>query len=213
MQVKLLRVLQERTVRPVGSNVEVEVDVRIVAATNRDLEHEVEQRNFREDLYYRLNVIQINVPPLRVRGNDILLLAEHFRALTVQRLGHGPTAIHRETARVLLDYDWPGNVRQLQNCMERAATLCPLDTIFPSDLPDKIRKYVPPSRASEELDLEGVVSLEAMERRYIERVVALAQGNKSEAARLLGLDRRTLYRKLERFGVELRPSDRPLDMS
>jgi len=129
MQPKLLRVLQERQVRPVGGNAVVPVDCRIIAATNRDLESEVEEQRFREDLYYRLNVVQIHIPPLRARGNDVLVLAQHFVRKFAERMGKGVTGISSEAAKKLLDYDWPGNVRQLENSMERAVTLTRFEQI------------------------------------------------------------------------------------
>lgn len=200
MQPKLLRVLQERTVRPIGDSREIPIDVRIVAATNRDLEAEVEKGNFREDLFYRLNVVQISVPPLRSRGNDILLLATHFIKKSAERLGREVKGLTSEAAHLLLAYDWPGNVRQLQNCIESAVTLTQTDHLTPLDLPEKIRGFRPPARSEgPELHPEHILTLEELERRYIEQVLTLSGDNKSQAARLLGLDRRTLYRKLERY--------------
>ncbi len=197
MQPKLLRVLQERTLRPVGSNVEVSIDTRVVAATNRDLETEVEEGRFREDLFYRLNVVQIHVPPLRARGNDILLLAQRFLDEYATTLNKPVKGISAEAARKLLEYDWPGNVRQLQNSIERAVTLTRFDQISVEDLPDKIAKYE--STRVGDVDVEHMLSLAELERRYIEKVLAAADGNKTQAAKVLGLDRRTLYRKLERY--------------
>ncbi len=197
MQPKLLRVLQERTLRPVGSNVEVSIDTRVVAATNRDLETEVEEGRFREDLFYRLNVVQIHVPPLRARGNDILLLAQRFLDEYATNLNKPVKGISAEAARKLLEYDWPGNVRQLQNSIERAVTLTRFDQISVEDLPDKIAKYE--STRVGDVDVEHMLSLAELERRYIEKVLAAADGNKTQAAKVLGLDRRTLYRKLERY--------------
>jgi len=201
MQPKLLRVLQERTVRPIGDSREIPVDVRIVAATNRDLEAEVEKGNFREDLYYRLNVVQISLPPLRSRGNDILLLAGHFIEVLSKRIGRDVKGLTSEAAHLLLGYEWPGNVRQLQNCIERAITLTQTDHLTPLDLPENIRgaQSSAPKAGGVEPHPEHVLSLEEVERRYIEQVLALSGDNKSQAARLLGLDRRTLYRKLERY--------------
>ena len=201
MQAKLLRVLQERVVRKLGDSREVEVDVRIVAATNRDLEAEVEAGRFREDLFYRLNVVQISVPPLKSRGNDILLLARHFIELAKRRIGREVKGLTEEAARLLLEYDWPGNVRQLQNCVERAVTLTQTDHLTPGDLPEKIRGFeAPVRREGPQVHPEHLLTLEQVERRYIQEVLALIGDNKSQAARLLGLDRRTLYRKLERYG-------------
>jgi len=210
MQPKLLRVLQERTVRPIGDTRDIPVDVRIVAATNRDLEAEVERGNFREDLFYRLNVVQINLPPLRARGNDILLLATHFIDVARKRIGRDVKGLTSEAAHLLLEYEWPGNVRQLQNCIESAVTLTQTDHLTPLDLPEKIRGFQPPARsAGPEPHPEHVLSLDEVERRYIEQVLKLSGDNKSQAARLLGLDRRTLYRKLERYEQGLSGSGPP----
>jgi two-component system response regulator HydG len=199
MQPKLLRVLQERQLRPVGGNGMVTVDARIIAATNRDLESEVETGRFREDLYYRLNVVQIHVPPLRARGNDVLLLAQLFVTKFSERMHKGVTGISSEAAKKLLEYDWPGNVRQLENSMERAVTLTRFEQITVEDLPERISRYEGSNIALDGIDEEHIQTLEALERRYVERVLRAAGGNKTQAARLLGVDRRTLYRKLERY--------------
>ncbi len=198
MQPKLLRVLQEQIVRPLGSQRERKVDVRIVAATHRDLEEEIEQGRFREDLYYRLNVVQIHLPPLRSRGNDILMLAEAFLKDAAARLGRKVTSLSPEAAELLLRFDFPGNVRQLQNIIERAVTLARYEQLTPQDLPEKLRDFdAPGGQGGFFVDAEHIVSLEAMERRYIEEVLRICGQNKSQAARLLGVDRRTLYRKLD----------------
>ena len=202
MQAKLLRVLQERTVRRVGAETDIPFDARVVAATNRDLESEVEEGRFREDLYYRLDVVQIHLPRLAARGNDILLLAQHFVQSNAQSLGKAVTGISPEAARLLLDYDWPGNVRQLQNAIERAVTLTEFEKIKPQDLPAKIRDHQPVALGPTDLDPEHMLSLADVERRHIEAVLKAVGGNKTEAARVLGMDRRTLYRKLERFTDE-----------
>ncbi len=199
MQPKLLRVLQERQVRPVGGNTVAPVDARIIAATNRDLESEVEAERFREDLYYRLNVVQIHVPPLRARGNDVLLLAQHFVRKFAERMGKGVTGISSEAAKKLLEYDWPGNVRQLENSMERAVTLTRFEQITVEDLPERISRYESARLTVTDVDSEHILTLDELERRYIERVLKAVQGNKTQAAKLLGVDRRTLYRKLERY--------------
>ena len=138
MQVKLLRVLQERRVRPVGGDEEIPIDARVVTATNRDLEHEVEERRFREDLFYRINVVAIPVPPLRDRAGDILVLAQHFIRRAALRSKKDVRGIGEHAARFLLGYDWPGNVRELENSMERAVALCKLDQITVDDLPAKL---------------------------------------------------------------------------
>jgi two-component system response regulator HydG len=198
MQAKLLRVLQERKVRPLGSNSELPFDTRVVSATNRDLESEVEEGRFREDLYYRLNVVQIHIPPLRARGNDILLLAQHFVERVAERLGKPVKGISSDAAKKLLAYDWPGNVRQLENWMERAVALTSFDQITVSDLPDKVQHFRPAEAETDDLDAEHMLTMQEVENRHIERVLRATGGNKALAARILGMDRRTLYRKLER---------------
>jgi two-component system response regulator HydG len=200
MQAKLLRVLQERTVKPVGANTEEPFDTRVVSATNRDLELEVEEGRFREDLYYRLNVVQIHVPPLRARGNDILILAQHFVDRVAERTGKPVTGISSDAAKKLLAYDWPGNVRQLENWMERAVALTAFEQITVNDLPDKVQHFRPTESAVGELDPEHMLTLHEVENRHIEQVLRATGGNKAQAARVLGMDRRTLYRKLEREG-------------
>ena len=199
MQPKLLRVLQERRLRPVGGSSEVSFDTRILSATNRDLETEVEEGRFREDLYYRLNVVEIHVPPLRARGNDILLLAQHFIDELSERVGKPVQGISSEAAPNLLDYDWPGNVRELENAMERAVTLTRFERITVEDLPERITSYESTRINPVEFDAQQVLTLQELERRYIERVLKAVGGNKTRAAKLLGLDRRTLYRKLDRY--------------
>jgi two-component system response regulator HydG len=199
MQPKLLRVLQERQVRPVGGNDMVPVNTRIVAATNRHLETEVEQQRFREDLFYRLNVVQISVPPLRTRGQDVLLLAQQFVHKFAAKLGKGVTGFSSEAANKLLEYDWPGNVRQLENSIERAVTLTRFEQITVDDLSDRISRYEPAKGVSGDADSEHMLTWEQLERRYIEYTLKAAAGNKTQAASSLGVDRRTLYRKLERY--------------
>lgn len=200
MQAKLLRVLQERRIRPVGGEEEVQLDVRFVFATNRDLESEVEAKRFREDLYYRINVVGIRVPALRDRGSDTLLLASHFLRKIHERSQLPELRISSDAARKLMDYDWPGNVRELENCMERAAALCAGEEITVGDLPEKVQAYAPTrlvvggvgDRGGEDL-----ITLSEMERRYVRQVLASVGGNKSQAARILGIDRRSLYRRVE----------------
>ena len=199
MQAKLLRVLQERQVRPVGSNTTISVNARIVAATNRDLDAEVESKRFREDLYYRLNVVQIHVPPLRVRGNDVLLLARAFLEKFAERSGKNLTGISDEASLKLLYYDWPGNVRQLENAMERAVALTRTEQIELEDLAERITRHDSRGAVVETAELEHLPTLEQIERRHIELVLKVERGNKTQAAKLLGIDRRTLYRKLAQF--------------
>ena len=197
MQVKLLRVLQERRVRPVGGDEEVSFDARVVTATNRDLETEVEEKRFREDLYYRINVVAIQVPPLRARGGDILVLAQHFLRKIAGRTGKPVEGISAEAARKLADYDWPGNVRELENGMERAVALCRLSEVTVDDLPDKVKDHQSSRMVIATDAPEELITLEEMERRYVRQVLAAVGGNKTHAARVLGIDRRSLYRRLE----------------
>jgi two-component system response regulator HydG len=201
MQVKLLRALETRTVRIVGSNVERPFDVRVVAATNRDLESAVEEQAFREDLLYRLNVIQVALPPLRARGNDVLALAQHFLQRFAQRGKKNVNGFLVAVAEKLLAYAWPGNVRELQNAMERAVALAEHEQIVVDDLPEKIRDYQPSHFLVTANDPEELVSMEEVERRYALRVLEAVGGNKSLATRILGWDRKTLYRRLERWGI------------
>ena len=200
MQPKLLRALQERTVRPVGGNEEISFDARIVTATNRDLEAEVEEKRFREDLYYRINVVRIDAPALRDRGGDVLLLAQHFVERFAARSSKQVRGIHAAAAERLVTYDWPGNVRELENCIERAVALIRFDEVTLDDLPEKVRQYRADRLVFAMDDLAEVLTIDELERRYIQRVLALVGGNKSRAADLLGLDRRTLYRRLDRYG-------------
>ena len=199
MQPKLLRALQERVVRPLGGAAEVPFDARIVAATNRDLETAVEERRFREDLYYRVNVLHVELPPLRARGSDVLLLAQRFVEASAARAGKRVTGISPAAAERLLAYAWPGNVRELENAVERTVALARDEQITAEDLPAKIREH----RSSHVLlaaeDPSELVPLEEVERRYVLRVLESAAGNKTLAARILGLDRKTLHRKLDRW--------------
>ena len=202
MQVKLLRVLQERTVRPVGGDDEVPFVARVVCATNRDLETEVEEGRFRQDLYYRVNVVTLEVPPLRARGSDVLLLAHHFLRRIGERTGKAVTSISPEAARKLLDYDWPGNVRELENGIERAVALAQVSEIGVDDLPTKIRDHHSARLVITGDDPAELVTMAEMERRYVRRVLDACGGNKTQAAKVLGMDRRSLYRRLEEPGAE-----------
>jgi two-component system response regulator HydG len=201
LQPKLLRALEERSLRPVGGDTEVSFDVRVISTTNRDLESAVENKIFREDLFFRINVIQIELPPLRVRGTDILLLAQHFIEQFAIRTGKRVSGISNAVAEKLLDYAWSGNVRELRNAIERAVALTQYEKLIVEDLPEKIRSYrgtdmIISSNASE------LVSMEEIERRYILHVLKAFGGNKTHAARLLGFDRKTLYRKLQFYKID-----------
>src|SRR6266545_4197081 len=194
LQARLLRALQEGTIRRVGANEAIPVDARVVAATNRDLEAAVKAGRFREDLYYRLNVVTLRIPPLRERLEDVPLLAEHFAA----KHGRGEGATVSAEARELLQaYEWPGNVRELENVIARALALNPSGVVVPTDLPDRIRGEVSaePARGLP-LPAGFRPTLDELGRRYAALVLAECSGNKTRAAELLGIDRKTLYRIL-----------------
>jgi len=199
-QVKLLRVLQHREVIPVGATEPVPIDTRIIAATNRDLDQEIARGHFRSDLFYRLNVIALEIPPLRKRREDIPLLAEAFLQQIAVVRNEEQKVLTPEATELLQSYNWPGNVRELENAIERAVILATNGVITPILLPERIR-----DQRAEPLVAERVASnpsLEAIERAYIMWVLGSEGGNKSRAAETLGIDPSTLYRKLTRFGVE-----------
>ncbi|HUH01394.1 MAG TPA: sigma-54 dependent transcriptional regulator [Kofleriaceae bacterium] len=198
MQAKLLRVLQEHALRPVGGDREISFDVRVLAATNRDLEAEVERGQFRQDLYYRINVLRIEVPALRDRGNDILLLAEHFVAEHAIQQNKPIRGVSAECARKLIAYDWPGNVRELANVIERAVTLGKHSDLQAEDLPDRVLQAVG-SRLQWDADEPDIMPcLDDIRQSYIHQVLHEVDGNRTRAAKILDLDRRTLYRRLKR---------------
>ncbi|MBN1612049.1 MAG: sigma-54-dependent Fis family transcriptional regulator [Polyangiaceae bacterium] len=201
LQPKLLRIVEQRQVRPIGSNTEVPFDTRIIAATHRDLESAIEDGLFREDLYYRLNVLTVAMPPLRSRGGDVLLLGQHFVRQAARAASKAVQGISGSAAAALLNYPWPGNVRELRNAVERAVALTTYDSISLDDLPDKIRGYQSRHVIVAGDDLSELVPLEEVEKRYILRVLEAAGGNKSVAAQKLGVNRKTLYRKLAAYGV------------
>jgi transcriptional regulator with PAS, ATPase and Fis domain len=196
LQPKLLRVLEQRKVRPVGGDLESPFDARIITATNRDLETAVEERRFREDLFFRINVIGLAVPPLRARGNDILLLAQQFLEHFAERSGKPVVGISSPVAAKLLNYSWPGNVRELRNCMERAVALTSYDRLTVDDLPEKVRDYHQSHVLVASENPAELMPLEEVEQRYIAKVLEAAGGNKSLAAKILGVDRTTLYRRI-----------------
>lgn len=201
MQVKLLRALQDRKVRPVGSDQELSFNARIIAATNRDIASAVEEGRFREDLYFRLNVLEIEVPPLRARGSDVLMLAQRFLQQAAKATNKTVTSIAADAAQKLLGYHWPGNVRELQNAMERAVALARFEQITVDDLPERIRDYQTSHVLVAANSPEELVPLEEVEKRYILRVLDAVSGQRAKAARILGMDRKTLYRKLERWNA------------
>jgi len=201
VQPKILRVLQERRVRPVGGTAERAVDVRVIAATNRDLETAIEEGRFREDLYYRINVVSVGLPPLRARASDVLPLAMRFLTEAARRSEKRVTGIAPAAAERLMSYSWPGNVRELANTMEHAVALARMEQITPDDLPERVRDFQSTHVVVAGDDPSELVPLEEVERRYIERVLEAVAGNKSAAARVLGIDRKRLYRMLERLGL------------
>lgn len=204
LQAKLLRVLQEHEIRPIGAAKAELIDVRVVAATHRNLESMLKQGLFREDLYYRLNVIEIHLPPLRARPEDILPLADHILASHSARRARRYT-ISREAQQYLLNYYWPGNIRELQNVIERAVALSRNDVISQDDLPAHVQE----KRSSDFLAAAVArrMSISELERDYILRVLDEEAGNKSRAAARLGLDRKTLYRKLDEYAKDEPPRE------
>ncbi len=204
VQVRLLRVLEQGEVRPVGASRVLTVNVRVVAATNRDLERAVREGSFRQDLYYRLNVIRIAVPPLRDRREDIPLLAAHVLRDVATR-GGPLRRLAPEALASLMSYAWPGNVRELENVLERLALGATGDSLEREDLPAVFRER-PPATLEEPL-FDGLPSLEQMEKRYLAHVLETLKGNRTRAAEVLGIDRRTLYRMMERFGMDREPEN------
>jgi len=200
IQIKLLRVLEDKMVTPVGGTKPVEVDVRLIAATNADLEDDVRSGRFREDLFYRLNVIPLYMPPLRDRDADIALLAKHFIRLYCDNLKVPVKDIEDEALSQLLHYNWPGNVRELENTIERAVLLTRTETIELSDLPEKLTAPIKATVVREQEPDNP--TLESIEKAYIHFVMTQTDGKKSQAAKILGIDASTLYRKLERYNLK-----------
>jgi DNA-binding NtrC family response regulator len=191
LQARLLRALQEGTIRRVGTNEPIAVDVRVVAASNKDLSQAVKEGRFREDLFYRLNVVTIRIPPLRDRREDIPLLAEHFAAKHARAEGATVSATARD---LLVAYDWPGNVRELENVVARALALNPSGVILPEDLPEHVRGAGRPPATQAGISVPDRPTLDELERRYAAQVLQETGGNKTRAAEILGIDRKTLYR-------------------
>ncbi len=228
LQVKILRVLQEKEFERVGGGSVKRVDVRIIAATNRDLEKEVEAGRFREDLYYRLNVIPIHLPPLRERGDDVLLLAHAFLARFCEKKQRELLKLHPKAEAMLRAYSWPGNVRELENFMERMSILCDAPAITPADLPEKIRTQVGEADALEAAHEQTVTTgpggqagfvfpriqdlkdrnhtlktfLDDVEERLLQEALEQADGVKNQAAEILGIKRTTLIEKLKKKGLD-----------
>jgi DNA-binding NtrC family response regulator len=212
LQARLLRALQEHEIVPLGSETTVKVDVRVIAATHRDIGALVRAGRFREDLYYRLNVVTLQLPPLRDRKQDIPLLMDHFLRELTERHGRGPVAVDPEAQQRLLAYDWPGNIRELQNVLERALVLAEQDVIGPEHLPPEVRPGGGPADApAPEADRSAaapapsaLLSLEEIERRHVTRVLEVTGGSREEASRILGISRRTLTRMVQRWGLPAR---------
>jgi two-component system response regulator AtoC len=213
MQAQLLRTLQDGEVRPVGGTESIRVDVRLVCATNRDLDEEVKAGRFREDLYFRINVVTVRLPPLRERREDVPMLVGHFLNKLALRERRAPTAMSPEALKLLTGYAWPGNVRELENAIERAVAVAKGNVILPSDLPPEVGgRTTTATAASPEATGGSLIAdrptLAELENRYIQLVLAESGGNKKKAAEKLGIDRRTLYRALERGGdVTPEPED------
>jgi DNA-binding NtrC family response regulator len=197
LQAKLLRVLEDGHYRRVGSTQEKHADVRVVAATNKPLEEEVKAGRFREDLFFRLNVIAITLPALRDRREDIPALVEHF--LRTRQVGKTPFAVESPALAVLCGYDWPGNVRELANVIERAQILAEGNTITVDDLPENLVQVSKPAPGAEMPPVVGPDDLDGVERRHVADVLRKHDGNKVQAARALGVSRRTLYRLIEKY--------------
>jgi two-component system response regulator HydG len=202
IQAKLLRVLQEKEVHPLGAAAPVPIDVRVIAATHRDIEESARTGDFRQDLFYRLNVIAIRIPPLRDRSEDLLPLIAHLLNKHGERLGRTGMTVAPEALTAMIRYPWPGNVRELENVIERALVLGRREVIGLEDLPDALGRgdAIPPVGG-------GAEPMAAVEREHILKTLRSVAGNKTAAARVLGVDRKTLYRKLKSYGIEVRKDD------
>jgi len=201
MQAKLLRALEESKVRPVGGEREIPFDVHILAATNRDLEAAVQQGSFRRDLYFRLNVLTLRVPPLRERKQDVPLLAGHILERVARTTGVQRN-ISDDALKLMLNYDWPGNVRELENCLERACALTSGPTVHIADLPTALQNFhaQTPVVAVDTEQSSGISPLAELEKKAILHAITVLNGDKLEAAKQLGIGKTTLYRKLKEYG-------------
>lgn len=198
-QVKLLRVLQQGEMRRLGSNEVRKIDVRIIAATNKHLDELVQKESFRKDLYYRLNVVQIDIPPLRAHPEDILLLADHFIAKYGEKLKKRVIGLDKEAGKLILNYSWPGNVRELENAIERSVALCIGHTILPEDLPPQVRNF---SNSPMIFDDNAILPLKELEKQHIARALRFYHWDYEKTARQLGIGRTTLWRKMKEYGIE-----------
>jgi DNA-binding NtrC family response regulator len=200
VQSKLLRVLEEQQFRPLGSTKNVKVDVRIICATSRDLREDIKKGNFREDLFHRINIVEIKLPPLRERKEDIPLLCSYFLEKSNKKFGKQILGISRRAKKILLNYPWPGNVRELENTIERAVMLCQEKFIDIKDLPDSLKNYGE-DYISESLYPFLNLTLEELEKRHILAILKRTNNNKQKTAKLLGLSRQALYRKLKKYNI------------
>ncbi len=204
LQAKLLRAIQEKEIRPVGGTRAMPINVRILAATNRDLDAAVSQGTFRRDLYFRLNVLTLRIPPLRERKQDIPLLIGHALERINGTVAGSKHVVGDDALRLMLNYDWPGNVRELENCVERACTTCSLPIIHVADLPTQMRDAEALMAAPEgAADAAAITPLEDVEKQAILHAIQVLDGDKLEAARRLGIGKTTLYRKLKEYGSAL----------
>lgn len=194
-QIKLLRVLQEREFEKVGGEKTIKTDVRVIAATNRDLETEIREGRFREDLYYRLNVVRLEVPPLRERKEDLFLLATEFLARFAKENNKEIEGFSNDAKSAISNYDWPGNIRELQNCVESAVVMCRNNLIELSDLPSSVSK----AKKENSIEIEIGTTMDEAEKKIILSTVAFCKGNKSKAADVLGLGRKTVIRKIQEY--------------
>ncbi len=208
VQTKLLRVLQEKEFEPLGGVRTVKVDIRLVTATNRDLENEVKEGRFREDLYYRLNVVPIVLPPLRERKEDIPPLADHFLAIYREKNRKSVKGISGKALDLLVRYDWPGNIRELENCIERAVIMAREESIVPADFPPQIR-MLSVEGEREGFDIPYGISLDEMERALIVKTLAETDGNRTKTAEILGINRRTLQNKLKQYALDTQDAGQP----
>jgi transcriptional regulator with PAS, ATPase and Fis domain len=195
LQAKLLRAIEERMVRPLGDTKSHSVDIRVISTSNRDIKSFIQQGRFREDLYYRLKVIDVELPPLRERKEDISLLVQHFIGKFNAEMNKRTSGVSEPALRVLMNHPWPGNVRELENVIQRAVTLSQQETILPEDLPSSMLE--PHEENLMDKILRENLSLDQLEKEYIRRILIQTGGNKSKAAEILGLDRKTLYRKIQ----------------
>jgi transcriptional regulator with PAS, ATPase and Fis domain len=208
LQVKLLRFLQEGEFKPVGSNENRHSDLRVVAATHRNLEELIRTGKFREDLFYRLKVIEIHLPPLRDRPEDLPDLVNHFLARYSEQNGKRISHVSPEAMALLREHSWPGNVRELEHCIERAVAMSKSSVLFPEDFSGFVGEQVAATGAKQEsISQSKGASLEDIEKEHILRVLRETNYNKSKASAVLGIDRATLYRKAQRYGIELSKGD------